>query len=637
VNNLIIIDNERSHYHFLSVMANSILMLFLFFFFCLPFTKDAASNNNPSIPSADNFDINTYRGKNLVLFIFSVNDPQINEGVSLMNDLYKIRNDYNYEVVGICLDADRASDIEPFIQTSDIFFPVFLDYGKKLSSTLKMQGTLGFYLYNKHAKIMGRKFAILTPQHVELEPNWRVYVSNYLKIGYVPKDQPVLGIKPPVPFFQGKALGGKIVNIKEIYKNKPVVIAIFSPRCEHCRKELDSLNSIYNDGDLKGKFEVVAISLMDKKHTAPWVRKRRYMFPIIIDTRRKIASLFPSFSGKIPTTFIVDRQGLINAVYTKYNSYLHDIYIMQLRKLASLPNPPLLFKNKLSGEQRCKICHEKEHIQWSLTKHSDAFLSLIRKVKDDDESCVLCHVTGFGVQGGYKMEDRKRSGYLENVQCESCHGPGYKACSAFTGNSPEKLKITDWKKLCLSCHTKKESLNFVFSKRFSRIIHSNVPDLTTMSREDRLKLIRTFREKQNIFDNPANYVGAEACKECHINEYAQWEKTAHASVQKTTKAISAPPEKIFRYNTGVGKDSGFPEPGREGVQCESCHGPGEKHLKKPEAKGHDYIVGLGGECSSCVVEQICRSCHSPNDDPNFDFDKQIENVRHKISDSGLTK
>jgi len=52
-------------------------------------------------------------------------------------------------------------------------------------------------------------------------------------------------------------------------------------------------------------------------------------------------------------------------------------------------------------------------------------------------------------------------------------------------------------------------------------------------------------------------------------------------------------------------------------------------VAKPEAKGQDYIISLGAECESCVVEQICRRCHSLADDPEFDFQKQIEKVRHK--------
>jgi hypothetical protein len=406
-------------------------------------------------------------------------------------------------------------------------------------------------------------------------------------------------------------------------------VVIFSPKCSHCRDELSFLNTLYTDGDLKEKFEIAAISILDEQITTDFITKQNFRFPVIADRDRKIVSLFPSYTGTIPISFLVDRTGSIYSLHKGFDEYLRDIYVMELKKLAGLPNPPLLSKSGYSGEKTCGICHEKEYIQWKLTKHADAFQSLVRKGEEDTANCVVCHVTGFGNAGGYDINNKKQAKYLMGVQCESCHGAGYQACSAFTNSKPKKKKTAEWEKLCLSCHTKKESINFIFAKRFPRILHTNVPNLSKMSREERLQFLRSYREKKNIFDNPAKYMGAASCKECHSKEYSHWEKTMHAKAHTTEKAKAAPPDKLFRYNTGVGNAGGYPEPGREGVQCESCHGPGEKHVAKPEAKGQDYIISLGAECESCVVEQICRRCHSLADDPEFDFQKQIEKVRHK--------
>ena len=365
------------------------------------------------------------------------------------------------------------------------------------------------------------------------------------------------------------------------------------------------------------------------KITADFITKQKYAFPVIVDEEKKILSLFPSYTGSIPLSYVVDRQGFIISLHKGFDDYARNLYVMELKKLAGLPNPPLLSKNGYSGEKTCGICHEKEHIQWKLTKHADAFLSLMRKGEEDNDTCVSCHVTGFGSAGGYSISDKKYSRHLEGVQCESCHGAGYTSCSAFTQSKPKKKNTSEWQKTCTSCHTEKESLNFVFAKRYPRILHTNVPDFSNMSRQERLQFVRAYREKKNIFDNPARYRGAESCRKCHEKEYRHWEKTVHAGVYKTEKAETAPPEKLFRYNTGVGDAGGYPEPGREGVQCETCHGPGEKHIANPEVKGHGYIVSLGSECSSCVVEQICRRCHSAADDPDFDFQKELEQVRHK--------
>jgi peroxiredoxin len=616
----------------ISILIPILALLQFCLYGCSAFVEDSVKVTRVSTVSSEKFDIIKYRGKRLVLFLYSIDDPRVDKAAKLMNDLYRIRREYNFDVVGVSLNPDRAPEVQHYNQANGISFPVFLDHNKELFLKLKMRGNIGFYIFDKQGKKLVRQLGIYTPGSVDLEHYWRASASRYLKIGYIPEDEPILGIKPPLPLFEAKALDGRAINIKEIYKTSPAVIVIFSPTCGSCKKELDFLNSIYNAGELKGNFEIVAISIGKKDITEKLFKKKKFLFPVIIDTGERVTSIFPSYIGQIPLSFVVDTQGRINALHAGFNAYLRDIYVMELKKLAGLLNPPLLLKNWYSGEQRCRICHEKEHIQWSLTTHSNAFLSLVRKGKEEDENCIPCHVMGFGSKGGYDIKNKKFSKYFEGVQCESCHGPGSKSCSAFNRGGSIKRKGSDWKKLCLSCHTKKESLNFVFDRRFPKVLHSMGPDLSAMDREDRLKVMRKFREKQNLFDNPAKYVGAKACRECHEREYDHWKKTRHASAHKTDKAKAARPEEMLRYYTGVGSRGGYPEPGRKGVQCEACHGPGERHIEKPEEKGHDYIVGLGGDdCASCVVEQICRRCHSPVYDQDFDFDKQIKKIRHKIS------
>jgi len=227
------------------------------------------------------------------------------------------------------------------------------------------------------------------------------------------------------------------------------------------------------------------------------------------------------------------------------------------------------------------------------------------------------------------MRDKMTARSFENVQCEACHGPGYKSCSAFAGKQAQKPSTAQWQAVCLSCHTEKESLNFSFTKRLPRVLHGSAPDLSAMGPAERMKVLADYRRKRNLFDNPARYTGAGSCRECHPQEYGQWAATPHAAAGSGPEARAASPEKMYRYVTGSGSPGGYPEPGREGVQCEACHGPGERHIENPDARGQSYIVPLGAQCDSCVVEQICRSCHGSADDPGFDFDKAVEKVRHK--------
>jgi len=593
------------------------------------FAADPVTGSTDAMPSTATFDLASYNGKKLLLFFYSLDDPRCREAVQLMNELYAIRQEYNFDIAGISINSDRAGEVHRYNQSSGISFPVYCDYNRLLYARFRMTGGIGFYLFNKQGKWLATKLGSYTPQEANLADNWRAFASGYLKFGYFPADEPLLGIKPPLPLFKGKNLSGSILDIKELYQVKPCVVVIFSPKCSHCRDELTFLNSLYTAGDLKGKFEIAAISTQERQATAEFITSQKFTFPVIVDEKKGILSLFPSYTGSIPLSYVVDRKGFIISLHKGFDDYARNMYVMELKKLAGLPNPPLLSKNGYSGEKTCVICHEKEHIQWKLTKHADAFLSLIRKGVEENDTCVSCHVTGFGSPGGYSISDKKYSRHLEGVQCESCHGAGYTSCSAFTGSKPKKKSTAEWQKTCTSCHTEKESLNFVFAKRYPRILHTSVPNLSKMSRQERLQFVRGYREKKNLFDNPASYLGAESCRKCHEKEHLHWQTTVHANVYKTKKAETAPLEKLFRYNTGAGDAGGYPEPGREGVQCEACHGPGEKHIANPEAKGQAYIVALSNECSSCVVEQICRRCHSAADDPEFDFQKELEQVRHK--------
>ncbi|HEY6081240.1 MAG TPA: multiheme c-type cytochrome [Polyangiaceae bacterium] len=87
----------------------------------------------------------------------------------------------------------------------------------------------------------------------------------------------------------------------------------------------------------------------------------------------------------------------------------------------------------------------------------------------------------------------------------------------------------------------------------------------------------------------ASYVGVEACSGCHKSQRAFWNQTAHASAYATLSSQ----HKEFNLDcvgchvTGYGKAGGTTVTHVDkltDVQCEVCHGPGSKHVNKPEDK-----------------------------------------------------
>ena len=118
------------------------------------------------------------------------------------------------------------------------------------------------------------------------------------------------------------------------------------------------------------------------------------------------------------------------------------------------------------------------------------------------------------------------------------------------------------------------------------------------------------------------FATAERCKTCHTQIHESWSKTRHAHAMATLERTHQDydPECITCHATGVLARNGFTNrrdtPDLANVQCEACHGPGLAHAESP-AKGYGK-----------VEEQTCRSCHTDERTPEFDFETAREKIKH---------
>ena len=173
-----------------------------------------------------------------------------------------------------------------------------------------------------------------------------------------------------------------------------------------------------------------------------------------------------------------------------------------------------------------------------------------------------------------------------------------------------------------------------------------------------------------------SYVGASKCKSCHKKkksgeQYPIWTKGSHFKAFKTLgtkKAIdmakemglSNPPQKekacLICHTKSQFDENGKARPAKqfgkkykakEGVQCEDCHGPGKKYVKKKTMKA---ITREGGVAKSATAkktglwvpnENTCKQCHTAEvtiggvayKNPSFksfDFAKRAEEIKHPI-------
>jgi hypothetical protein len=155
------------------------------------------------------------------------------------------------------------------------------------------------------------------------------------------------------------------------------------------------------------------------------------------------------------------------------------------------------------------------------------------------------------------------------------------------------------------------------------------------------------------------YTGVKDCGRCHKKELvgdqlAEWEKGPHAKAYETLKGDDAKriaeekgmsvaphesPECLRCHATahGLEKDQIYKKPLRleDGVQCESCHGPGSDYRKKTvHAKSRDKGIEAG-MWEPGKNDEICVTCHnseSPTFDTakGFDLEARLKEIEHPI-------
>jgi len=115
------------------------------------------------------------------------------------------------------------------------------------------------------------------------------------------------------------------------------------------------------------------------------------------------------------------------------------------------------------------------------------------------------------------------------------------------------------------------------------------------------------------------YVGSQACRECHEEQYASYQKNAKKAHSWESVALMAPklkPQELRRcyqcHTTGYGRPGGFVSlqetPHQKNLGCECCHGPGSRHVESEDAadiKGKLKIA----DCLGCHNQERVGAFH----------------------------
>ena len=142
-----------------------------------------------------------------------------------------------------------------------------------------------------------------------------------------------------------------------------------------------------------------------------------------------------------------------------------------------------------------------------------------------------------------------------------------------------------------------------------------------------------------VYAGDFTYIGVKKCKMCHKGAprgevYEKWEKSFHARAFESLKAKGKEKDPacvechVTGFNAGGYKIGDANAADFEGVQCESCHGPGSVYKSMSIMKDKTKAMENG---LITPTESVCKKCHDETRCPaakGFNFAEFVKKIDH---------
>jgi len=574
------------------------------------------------------------RGR-IVLFFFN---PEVAEARPVATAIASLASEQvrnNFELVGVAIGSSREK-ARAYASEIGLRFPILDDSSADIAAMLGLRSPLLVLAADAEGYMSFGMTGFPTDApdaaHV-IEAMLRERLRIPERDGDAAGD---LLARPEAPAFSAPLLDGGEFRLAE-HRGTPIVLVFFLHTCPHCHHALEFLKAELPKIEESKRPLLFGVSVVDVPTPVREALREAKLdyFPVVRDPDGAARTAYGTFSG-VPDIVLIDREGRIAHRTQGWSDREEPMMRMQLAKLAGTKIPMLLSRSGYTGNDVCGVCHELEARTWELTQHASAYDTLVTHGAEHDAECVNCHVVGLGAAGGFDMAAPVP--HLEGVGCESCHGRGGPHLA------PDVAKPASYEPVCVTCHNPKHSLGFEYASFRPKISHAAI---AALSGDERAALVASHGKPRDVLPTAARHVGSDACKSCHESEFATWSASPHARAIATLEAKGHERNASCQpcHTTAAGRDGGFPlgeEPSAHAdlarVGCESCHGPGGDHIAA-DAPKRGTIVSLGDKCDSCVILQICGSCHDAANDPKFEFSVQehIDRQRHGTIEAGTGK
>ena len=116
-----------------------------------------------------------------------------------------------------------------------------------------------------------------------------------------------------LPNIKVKTLSGKSINIQSVENDgNPIVISFWATWCKPCKKELNTIDEIYEEWQDETGVKLVAVSIDDARSmskVAPYINSADWDYEVYLDPNRELARALNV--STVPHTFLLNGKGKI--------------------------------------------------------------------------------------------------------------------------------------------------------------------------------------------------------------------------------------------------------------------------------------------------------------------------------------
>jgi peroxiredoxin len=249
--------------------------------------------------------LNDFRGRPVMLTFWRINCSACQFQMPFTQALFDKSSSDSLAVLTINV-GDRVSDVEDYVSSQGITYPVLLDTQGEVAQGYGIIGVPTTYFIDGQGILKAYQIGAFQDENAMESAIKGVFPSLILS----PKTETSPQIGNVAPDFTLQSVDGKNITLSD-FQGKTVLLNFWMSSCDACVSELPYLQTV-SDNRTDQQVVILAINCGESSQTVhSIVDPLKPSFPMLLDPEGKVCT---AYKRGAPTAFLIDGNGIIRAI-----------------------------------------------------------------------------------------------------------------------------------------------------------------------------------------------------------------------------------------------------------------------------------------------------------------------------------